>query len=480
MVETTRDIPAMPQIWVKIREMTQHLNISAAAIANEILKDQGMTSRILKAANSATYAGYNQRITTVTNAIVLLGFNEVRNIVVGLAVYNMLEKLKHNKRFKFKEFWMHSLATAVAARMIAELVQYKNTEEAFVAGLLHDVGKLVISQLMPKQYDEVLLLTENGESDIVAEDNIFHVDHQVIGQWLAERWHLPEVLVYACSMHHRLELDNRQKSRFRIVDIVSVANDMAHLIFCSNKNERKQDAQKCQNKALSLLTISKDNWSRIIRNLADNVRKEIEEYNLSETDFENLLTTFDDDELEEYQTEKLYQEMNHELNERVRELSTLNDFSSALLEVENQDQIQNLLLESIYRGIAFNRVLLFSPDKKGDLVAVAGFGAEVNKLIGTAKLDKKKGGVIVQSFTEKKATNVLNAASHLFADMVSQQELNILRCASFACVPLAANDRSLGIIVVDNHISSDPVQDQRLSTVVTFCNQASLVLKRLI
>ena len=156
MVETTRDIPAMPQIWIKIREMTQHLNISATMIANEILKDQGMTSRILKAANSATYAGYNQKIATVTNAIVLLGFNEVRNIIVGLAVFNMLEKLKSNKRFNFKEFWLHSLATGVAARMLAEHVQYKNIEEAFVAGLLADAKPIPAMRKAKERHDALI------------------------------------------------------------------------------------------------------------------------------------------------------------------------------------------------------------------------------------------------------------------------------------------------------------------------------------
>ncbi|MCA9733825.1 HDOD domain-containing protein, partial [candidate division KSB1 bacterium] len=427
MVETTRDIPAMPQIWIKIREMTQHLNISATMIANEILKDQGMTSRILKAANSATYAGYNQKIATVTNAIVLLGFNEVRNIIVGLAVFNMLEKLKSNKRFNFKEFWLHSLATGVAARMLAEHVQYKNIEEAFVAGLLHDVGKLVVSQLMPKEYDEVMLRIENGMDDLSAENEVFHADHQVIGQWLAERWHLPDVLIRACSLHHRDGMEKRQKSRFRIVDIVSIANDMAHLIFSSDKSDRNQNAHQCQTKALSLLTISKDNWSRIVRNLAENVRKEIDEYNLSESDFESLLTTFEDDDQETHQTEKLYQEMNHELNERVQELSVLNDFSAALLAVETLEQVQNLLLESIYKGIAFNRVLFFTPEKKGFLVVSAGFGADVSKLIGNTSLEIEKKGVIVNCFFEQKVTNVLNAASHLFSEVIAQQELNILR-----------------------------------------------------
>ncbi|KAA3619296.1 MAG: HDOD domain-containing protein [Calditrichaeota bacterium] len=480
MVETTDDIPAMPQIWMKIRDMTQHLNISAPGIAKEILKDQGMTTRILKVANSATYAGYNQRVTTVTNAIVLLGFNEVRNVVVGYAVYEMLAKLKKNNHFNFKEFWVHSLATGVAARMLAESVQYRNSEEAFVAGLLHDVGKLVISQLMPKEYDSVLLRIRGGMDNLEAENEILHVDHQVIGAWVAERWHFPEVLVRAVSQHHRCELEERQKSRSRIVDIIAVANEMVHLIFSSGAKNKMKDAMFCQSNAQSLLSISRERWSHIIRNLATNVRSNIEEYNLKDSDIDSLLTTLEEDDCEKLQSEKLYKEMNHELSEKVQELSVLNDFSAALLDVENFKQVQTLLLENIYRGIAFSRILLFVPVKNNRLDATAGFGADIEKCVGKSSIKISEGGVIAKCFSDGTVINVLNAASHLFSDVVSQHELNLLRCSSFACVPLTAKDKVLGVIVVDNHVAEAPVSDQRLSAVVTFCNQASLALKKLI
>ncbi len=479
MVETTSDLPAMPQIWLKIREMTQHLNISAPSIAKEILKDQGMTTRILKIANSATYAGYNQKITTVTNAIVLLGFNEVRNVVVGYAVYEMLKKLKKNKQFNFKEFWLHSLAAAVAARMLAENVQYKNIEEAFVAGLLHDVGKLAISQLMPKEYDKVLVHNLCSQENINREEEILHVNHQEIGEWVAKRWHFPEVLILAIRKHHRSELNGRQKSRYRIIDIVAVANEMAHLIFSKESGNRNKAALDCQANALSLLSISKERWSHIVRNMAANVRKQIREYNLNESDIEALLRTLEDDETENLQNEKLYQEMNQELQEKVQELSVLNNFSTALLEVESLAEVQNLLLENIFRGVAFSRILLFTPVKKNQLQPVAGFGADAEDIVENASLKISQGGAIIRCFTERQLVNVLNAGSPLFKDMVSQQELNLLRCPAFACIPLFVKDKSLGAIVVDNHVSAEPVQDQRLDTVVTFCNQASLVLKRL-
>ena len=136
MVETTQDLPTMPRIWLKIREMTQQSHVSAADIAKEILKDQGMTTRLLKAANSSHYISYRKNITTVSDAIVVLGFSEVRNVVIGYAIHKIAEQMNNNKDFNFNQFWLHSLSTGVAARLIAENVQYASGEEAFVAGLL--------------------------------------------------------------------------------------------------------------------------------------------------------------------------------------------------------------------------------------------------------------------------------------------------------------------------------------------------------
>ncbi|KAA3656392.1 MAG: HDOD domain-containing protein [Calditrichaeota bacterium] len=292
MVETTQDLPAMPQVWLKIRELTQQPDVAVRTIANEILKDQSMTTRLLKAANSSKYVSYRKHITTVTDAVMVLGFSEVRNVVIGYAFYKMMDQLNKNKQFDFKAFWMHSLTTGAAARMIAENVQYVSTEEAFVAGLLHDIGKLVIGQLMLQEYEAVQALMNNGMQDIEAEQEIFHVDHQEIGRWVAERWYFPELLVHVISQHHRTELEDREKSLFRLVDIISVANDMAHLIVLENKQELMKRIYACHHKSFYLFGLSKDRCLDIVRELPALMRKEMADFgsaNIQMSELESLV-----------------------------------------------------------------------------------------------------------------------------------------------------------------------------------------------
>ena len=292
MVNATQDIPAMPTIWLRIRELMQQKSVTAAMIAKEILKDQGTTTRLLKVANSAAFNKNNKRISTITEAIVQLGFNEVRTVVVGYAVSSMLEKLQQNEYFDIKAYWVHSLAAGIASRMIAETVRYPNAEEAFIAGLLHDIGKLIISQLMPAEYGRVVQKVAAGSDYLSAEDDVLRVNHQVIGSWIAGRWQFPEILICAISQHHRDELAPDQRSKYKLIDIVAVANQMANIIFSTANRNHKADIVGSQQTAFDLLGVNKGNWSFILRHLAANVGENVEDYNLTAEDIENFLANF--------------------------------------------------------------------------------------------------------------------------------------------------------------------------------------------
>ncbi len=479
LVETTDDLPALPQIWMRVRKITEDLNASAYDVAEVILKDQAMTARILKAANSAVYAGYHQKITTITNAIVLLGFKEVRNIVLGYTAYHMLSRLRKSSQFDFKSFWIHSLATAVAAKMLGESLGYELPEEAFVSGLLHDIGKLIAAYLLPDAYSQVIQHSSQNNDILNLEREILGADHQEIGQWAAERWVFPVLLQQVIGKHHRSGLKPGERSRHALVDIVAVANDMAKIIFRTAASDDPVNPRDAQSKAHALTGISKERWAVILRQLATNVRKLIDEFNLTQEDLEAYTEYLEESNQEHVRTERFYEELNRELTEKIKELNTLNQFSTALLQTVDTDEILRLLLESIYRAVNFSRVLLMAPQKNGlELRVSEGSGADVDHLLDDAVIDVREKGAIATSFRKGKILNILNAASHLYADQVSPSELDILKCASFACVPLVVNQETRGVIVVDNHIPAEPIPDHRLNAVVTFVNQASLALQR--
>ncbi len=200
-VERLDGLPTLPTVASSLVSMTQSPQTSATQIGELISKDQALTARVLKLVNSAYY-GFPKQISTVNHAVVILGFSRVKNIVLAASVFGMKGQ-QGPQRFDATGFWVHSLGAAVASRTVARDLGRGDAEEAFVCGLLHDIGKLVFAQLAPEDYDRCLAAAEQrGELIRKVEAEVFGVDHTEVGSWLAEQWKLPPAVVAGVRRHH--------------------------------------------------------------------------------------------------------------------------------------------------------------------------------------------------------------------------------------------------------------------------------------
>jgi len=200
-VERLEGLPTLPSVANNLISLTQSPRTSATQVGELISKDQALTSRVLKLVNSAYY-GFPKQITTVNHAVVILGFSRVKNIVLAASVFG-LKSENQPARFDAPAFWRHSLGTAVSARTLARVFGRGEAEESFVCGLLHDIGKLVLAQVSPQDYDRCLELAAERRCTIrEAEMEVFDLDHAEVGSWLAERWKLPPAVQAAIRRHH--------------------------------------------------------------------------------------------------------------------------------------------------------------------------------------------------------------------------------------------------------------------------------------
>jgi len=200
-VERLEGLPTLPSVASKLISMTQSLKTSATEVGELISKDQALTTRVLKLVNSAYY-GFPKQITTVNHAVVILGFSRVKNIVLAASVFG-IKSGKGPQRFDAVAFWRHCLGTAVCARTLSKELHRGEQEEAFVCGLLHDIGKVVLAQVSPGEYDQALELAEQKSCLIRdAEMEVFGLDHAEVGSWLVERWKLPPGVQTAIQRHH--------------------------------------------------------------------------------------------------------------------------------------------------------------------------------------------------------------------------------------------------------------------------------------
>ncbi len=197
-------IPTLPSIVGQITCLLQNPKTSAEELGRAITSDQALAAKVLKLVNSAFY-GFPGRISTITHAIVILGFSTIKNVVLTATILDIFKKKSDNNitDFDIEQFWIHSISCGAAAKSIARFTDNKIKEECFIAGLVHDIGKILLYQYLPDLFIKAYAFsTQNKLLFYESEQQLFKVTHQEIGGTLAERWNLPQMLQQAIKYHH--------------------------------------------------------------------------------------------------------------------------------------------------------------------------------------------------------------------------------------------------------------------------------------
>lgn len=208
-------IPTIPDTLKNLLRVLENPKTSLAEISKFILSDPALTSRVLKMVNSPVY-GFPGRISSVNQALLLLGLNVVRGLLLGISVFEAMQKAMHG-------LWDHSLGSAIAARIIAQKKSIPEPEEVSVAALLHDIGKVILSLKFPSDYEDVREKVEKKEMFIFeAEKEIFGITHANAGAWIAQKWSFPHNLIEIIEYHHRPEFSKTVPVHTAIVHIADI------------------------------------------------------------------------------------------------------------------------------------------------------------------------------------------------------------------------------------------------------------------
>jgi len=216
------NLPLIPKIIVEVTKLLSTESVKNPDLVRVISKDQGLVTKILSIANSPLY-GIPRKVTTIDFAILILGVNEIRNIVSALSIIESF-KNKTDKYLDQKEFWLHSFVAGSAAKRLIEDFGEKNSGETFIAGLLHDVGISVIHRYFHTNFVSILeLVKTHGKSYDEAEIEVLGLTHQQIGFMLLEKWNFPVSLCDAVLHHHD---PSESKTESNMVAVVHLADYM--------------------------------------------------------------------------------------------------------------------------------------------------------------------------------------------------------------------------------------------------------------
>lgn len=225
-LDRIRDLPTLPVVVQKISETTRNPNADATKIAQIISDDPAIMARILKVVNSPLYAG-REPITSVQQAVARMGMRTISSLAVSTSVFSAF-KTSPSSMFSREEFWKHSISVGIAAQVIQVLVREKlkaqvDLEILRLAGLLHDIGKILLEQHFHDEFTSALTLArEENITLIEAERRIISTDHAQIGAWLGVKWKLSNDLMTVIRRHHSpLQAEQKHKP---IVYLCHVAN----------------------------------------------------------------------------------------------------------------------------------------------------------------------------------------------------------------------------------------------------------------
>lgn len=223
-IMTAADLPTIPAVAIRVMQLIESETATSDELAKIVASDPAVAARVLKISNSSFY-GCRRQIQTLSSAIVILGFSTLRSLVVAASVkqvykpYGLTEKM----------LWEHSFAAGLAAKIIAQTTDAANEEEAFLAGLFHDIGKIIMNSLDQAKFQEVMQRCYNeGISFGEAERRVYPFSHDEVGAYVIKKWNFPEVLTTAILKHHSLQFDEMESPAvISLTAVTALAN-----LFC--------------------------------------------------------------------------------------------------------------------------------------------------------------------------------------------------------------------------------------------------------
>ncbi|MEZ0343457.1 MAG: HDOD domain-containing protein [Caldimicrobium sp.] len=207
-------LPTLPPIVQRLNQMIEDERTSLNQIAELIEKDQVITTKVLRLANSAFY-GFPRKVSTVHQAMMLLGINVLKILIMTSSIFEIIHK-------EDVGLWEHSIGVAACSKIISEKIEFKDAQEIATAGLLHDLGRVIIKVSFKEEYQKITELISQKVDPLSAEKEILGIDHAKIGAFLMRQWNLPERLIEAVASHHNLENTKKYRQEASILHLSDV------------------------------------------------------------------------------------------------------------------------------------------------------------------------------------------------------------------------------------------------------------------
>ena len=265
-IDQIENLPATPQLLPELMKLVKDPDVDSERIVKLISLDPSLIANVLRICNSAFYRGA-ESISSLDEAVMRLGFKQIYNIVIAAAGATALTPAQEGYGIDAGELWKHSVTSAVASQLIATDLRLDSVD-AFTAGIMHDIGKIILGSALESRYSEILEQTRDDQSSLVeAEIRVLGVDHAQVGARLLERWKFPAHLVAAIEHHHD---PSKAGDHARLASVVYLGNLVAY--FMGNGFGGHAFAFRGREEALTLLGVSQESLPQYMLQTFDNLQ----------------------------------------------------------------------------------------------------------------------------------------------------------------------------------------------------------------
>ena len=462
------DLPPFPAVAARLLKITRDDRISTEQVARVVETDPAIAAKVLRIVNSAAF-GSLRRISSIRHAVVLLGTSEIRSVAMGVALFESIVNQRRTSAFDHVFFWKHSLAIAGICRIMAEETGYPDPDEAYVAGLIHDVGKIQLDAADPVGYGR-FAAGLNDDTGLLhdKEHRLFGLGHDEIGAYLCNHWNLPDRLVLSTLFHHRRFAHlSLPAEHCLLISIVALADFIAWLQGVGSFNTPGYPIFHADiEPAISLdridLQALMQRMDREVNNTAD-----FYGFTFPSADQfrENLLRT----NIRMGQVNTAYYYRQHDLKKKIESLTMLRESITRPYQSLDSKKIILTTLEAIHQDFKFERLTAMETDPVyRNLTAIESLDT-TDLPVDLSRLNLN---------LKEHAGDLLDCLRHCIPVIINRagtrnrKLLEILKTPEIGIVPFSLANKVIGVIIVDNPITGRPVRLSDLTAV-------SLVAKEL-
>ncbi len=472
---------------------------SANELATAILRDYSLTSRLLKVANSAMYGQFSGNISTVSRAVVVLGFEQVQLTAAGLIFFESLQDRLSSHYIK--EAVLSSFLSGIIARDLAKNLRLPGGENFYIGAMFHNFGRLLAMNYFSEEFKTCQRLISEEIPEEQAARRALGVTFEELGVGVARFWSLPDQIIISMKRPDEKALEAPSKKANHQQILPALANEICHITLNVAPEERRQKLlallarfRKLYALPLKEVTTLVDAAVKEMKQISDILhftpeeieRLEQKSFNAETTPFKGSASLHPQNKTRALNRFAIAENESPQgrlgLEDRKQHLQNgIQDITNCMLDDFTLDEILGKILETIYRGIGFNRVVIFFKDlQTGRMQARYGLGPNAKNIVKNVdfKIEPEAGDLFNMSLKENRDLYIGNIADVEIRDYKPEWFAGEIFSPSFIVLPIVINKREIGLIYGGHDQPGEHLTQEQLNSLKTLRNQAALAIKQ--